>query len=241
MSFRFHNPFQRLVGINWPEVLTEPKDMIFFVRLGWMSDSDGPAFSHIGFSKYVLPEEGQVLYGPDGADPGDDVSVIWIDTSDRGSTPPGYIADSRPMGPENPQGYDFRRGFYMSGHIRDFSTFFSSGFSERAAGPVSPLALGLTFYAPLSAPESSFAQYDVEWEAYWGDNIDRFNGNLDLDYFTYSGPYERKLSGAATFTETFEAHAAETYQNGGNYWWRVRHVWNFNELTGDLTGPEYEY
>lgn len=238
------DPWQNIVEVGWPSA-DVPQNGVFLLRLymdDWpLVESGSFADFKFGLSNYITPEPGQIPYLriPESH------KIKLLDSLPRsGSFVPSWVYENEGATSGAAAGFDHMRGFAM--HSRFYENILAgSGFGQRVAGPETGIAIALwpTQNAPVM--EDWTIPYRLEWETYWGANVDVGEiwpvyapGTFNATHYEYRGDYEVKQEGGANFTESFQAHAFHTFPDGQ---WLLKHVWTFNETTGALSGPDYEY
>jgi len=243
MSVKILNPFRRIVGVSWPNEEKQPKDGLFLLKLyfgqGIPARYAGMTGYLVGLSNYITPIEGQVTWIRHPSE----YAVRVVDSFERsgGYSPPWLRDDANAF--SSGAGFDHMQGIYLQAKHSEFIGL--GGFSQRVAGNKAKIAISLWPSATgdlWDGVESWEIPYRLEWESYWGDNIDytQVVKNTNTSFFShyeYGGPYEVKQSGGANFLEMFQAHAHHVFADNQ---WLWKHVWEYDETTGTLSGPEYE-
>lgn len=239
MSFRLVNPFAQVVRVGWPdeEEPSDPRNMLFLIRV-YMRPYSGTFIWPVseieaGLSMYDSPVPGAIAYDADAS------LVRYIYTSE--ANPPPYVKRPGALVTSDDPSYVHMQGYYMRG---DFAPSLGlGGFGQFVTGDVSHPALGLWLYQP-SSQAGKPAEYALAWDCYWGDNLDfsQITPHLNdagttIAYWTYDGPFENNHSGFSPFSLALHDHATEILNDTQ---WKVRHVWSFDEVTGAMSGPDWE-
>jgi len=231
------DPWQNIVGLGFPALAGKEAFLLVRIHHGTFNpdaefQSTNLADQDDGLSYYSTPSTGYALRQVDSS-ASDLTRLKEVDAYWNYSWRTEYGFDPGRQR-QDPDGLDYSAQTGRFYRIKDPET---SSFSLLNVLSSRPIVFGRSLSpstASFPTPEDTYLYYGVEFEFWWGDNLDP--GQID-SYGNYTGPYEKTDYFFQNYTETYKAHSYLEWSDT----WYLKRSFSVDMAAGTIAGPGFEY